>query len=107
MSNTSRRRRSARVVAHCTIHVDLSSYADAVFGFDRRHMSEAALSMRDEMSREEEPSFVIKDPIYVKVDKQYFLVAYLQWQMVGGVGEIAMSLVFGQLICIPTMLASS
>ena len=29
-------------------------------------MAEAALTMRDVMSREEEPSFVIKDPIYVK-----------------------------------------
>ena len=35
-------------------------------GLDRRHMSEAALAMRDVMSREEEPSFVIKDPRYVK-----------------------------------------
>ena len=29
-------------------------------------MAEAALAMRDVMSREEEPSFVIKDPRYVK-----------------------------------------
>ena len=29
-------------------------------------MAEAALAMRDVMSRKEEPSFVIKDPIYVK-----------------------------------------
>ena len=35
-------------------------------GFDRRLMAEAALAMRDVMSREEEPSFVIKDPRYVK-----------------------------------------
>ena len=35
-------------------------------GFDGRHMAEAALAMRNVMSREEEPSFVIKDPIYVK-----------------------------------------
>ena len=35
-------------------------------GFDRRHMAEAALAMRDVMSREEEPSFVIRDPRYVK-----------------------------------------
>ena len=35
-------------------------------GLDRRHMAEAALAMRDVMSREEEPSFVIKDPRYVK-----------------------------------------
>ena len=31
-------------------------------GLDRRHMAEAALTMRDVISREEEPSFVIKDP---------------------------------------------
>ena len=35
-------------------------------GLDRRHLAEAALAMRDVMSREEEPSFVIKDPRYVK-----------------------------------------
>ena len=35
-------------------------------GLDRRHMAEVALAMRDVMSREEEPSFVIKDPRYVK-----------------------------------------
>ena len=29
-------------------------------------MAEEALAMRDVMSREEESSFVIKDPIYVK-----------------------------------------
>ena len=29
-------------------------------------MAEAALAMRDVMSREEEPSFVIRDPRYVK-----------------------------------------
>ena len=46
-------------------------------------MAEAALAMRDEMLRNEERSFVIKDP---RIDKHYFLVAYLQWQMVGGVG---------------------
>ena len=34
-------------------------------GFDRRYMAEAALAMRDVMSREDEPSFVIKDPRYV------------------------------------------
>ena len=33
-------------------------------GFDRRHMAEAAPGIRDVMSREEEPSFVIRDPIY-------------------------------------------
>ena len=35
-------------------------------GFDRRHVAEAALAMREVMAREEEPSFVIKDPRYVK-----------------------------------------
>ena len=35
-------------------------------GLDRRHMAaEAALAMRDVMSREEEPPFVIKDPRYM------------------------------------------
>ena len=34
--------------------------------FDRRYMAGAALAMRGVMSREEEPSFVIKDPRYVK-----------------------------------------
>ena len=29
-------------------------------------MAEAALEMREVMSREEEPSFVIKDPIFAK-----------------------------------------
>ena len=38
-------------------------------GFDRRHMAEAVLAMRDVMTREEEPSFVIKDPRYVKESK--------------------------------------
>ena len=56
-------------------------------GFDRRHIAETALAMRDVMSPEEEPSFVITDPkICEGIDKQYFLVAYLQWQMVGGAG---------------------
>ena len=40
-------------------------------------------------------------------DKHYFLVAYLQWQMVGWVGVIAMRFVFGQLFYIHTKLASS
>ena len=35
-------------------------------GLDRRHMAEAALAMRDVLSRDEEPSFVIKDPRCVK-----------------------------------------
>ena len=54
-------------------------------GFDRRYMAEAALAMRDVMSREEEPSIVISDPRHEGIDKLYFLLAYLQWQMVGGV----------------------
>ena len=32
-------------------------------GLDKRHMAETALTMRDVMSREEEPSFVIKDHV--------------------------------------------
>ena len=35
-------------------------------GYDRRHMAEADLAMRDVMSREKEPSFVMRDPSYVK-----------------------------------------
>ena len=46
-------------------------------------MAEAALAMREVMSREDEPSFVIKDQ---GIDKQYFRVAYLQRQMAGGIG---------------------
>ena len=49
-------------------------------------MAEAALAMRDVISREEEPSFVIKDPRYVKESTNTYLVANLQWQMVGGFG---------------------
>ena len=48
------------------IHVDFGYYADALLRkseFDERHMTEAGLAMRDVMSREEEPSFVIRDPI--------------------------------------------
>ena len=41
------------------------------------------------------------------IDKLYFLVAHLQWQMVGWVRAMAMNLVLGQLICIPTRLYSS
>ena len=41
------------------------------------------------------------------IDKLYFQVAHLQWQMVGGVRVMAMSLVFGQLIGISTRLDSS
>ena len=33
-------------------------------------MTEAVLAMRDDMSREEEPSFVIKDPRNVNVTSQ-------------------------------------
>ena len=55
-------------------------------------MADAALAMRDVMSREEEPSFVIKDPRYVKESTN--TTSLLQ-------------IFFGQLICIPTRLASS
>ena len=52
-------------------------------GFDRRYMAEAAWAMRDLMSREEEPSFVIRDP--VKESTNCTSMLYFQWQMVGGV----------------------
>ena len=71
-------------------------------------MAEAALAMRDVMSREGEPSFVIKDPRYVKESTNSTSVLHIfkgRWLM--GLGVMAMSLVFGQLICIPTSLASS
>ena len=41
------------------------------------------------------------------IDKLYFLVAHFQWQMVGGFRAMAMNLVLGQLICIPTRVDSS
>ena len=75
---------------------------------DRRHMAEAALAMRDVMSREEEPSFVIKDPRYVKESiNTTSLLHIFNGRWLVGLGVIAMSFVFGQLICIPTRLASS
>ena len=42
-------------------------------------MEEAALAMRDVMSREEEPSFVIKDPRYVKGMSTSFLIISRCW----------------------------
>ena len=77
-------------------------------GFYRRYMAEAALAMRDVMSREDEPSFVIKDPRYAKESTNSTSVLHIfkgRWLV--GLGVMAMSLVFGQLICIPTRLASS
>ena len=71
-------------------------------------MAEAALAMRDVMSREDEPSFVIKDPRYMKKSTNSTSVLHIfkgRWLV--GLRVMAMSLVFGQLICIPTMLASS
>ena len=65
-------------------------------------MAEAALAMRDVMSREDEPSFVIKDPRYVKESTNSTSVLHIfkgRWLV--GLGVMAMSLVFGQLICIP------
>ena len=59
-------------------------------------MAEAAFEMRDVMSREEEPSFVINDPRYVKesTNTSYLLHTFngrwLVW-----LGVIATSLVFG------------
>ena len=68
----------------------------------------AALAMRDVMSREEEPSFVIKDPRYVKESTNTTsLLQIFNGRWLVGFGVIAMSFVFGQLICIPTRLASS
>ena len=63
--------------------------------FDRRHMEEAALAMRDVMSREEEPSFVIRDPRYVKKSTNCTSLWHIfngRWLV--GLGVIAMSLVF-------------
>ena len=71
-------------------------------------MAEAALAMRDVMSREEEPSFVIKDLRYVKESTNTTsLLQIFNGRWLVGLGVIAMSFVFGQLICIPTRLASS
>ena len=72
-------------------------------GCDRRHIVEAALSMRDVTSREEEPSFVIRDPIYVKESTKCTLlllhVFNVRWFV--RLGLTAKSFVFGQLIRIP------
>ena len=65
-------------------------------GLDRRHMAEAVLTMRDVMSQEEEPSFVIRDPIYVKESTNTTSLLHIfngRWLVVLGV--IAMSFVFG------------
>ena len=65
-------------------------------GLDRRHMAEAAMEMRDEMSREEEPSFMIKDPRYVKESTNTTSLLHIfngRWLV--GLGVIAMSFVFG------------
>ena len=71
-------------------------------------MAETALAMRDVMSREEEPSFVIKDLRYVKESTNTTsLLQIFNGRWLVGLGVIAMSFVFGQLICIPTRLASS
>ena len=57
------------------IHVDIGSYGGAVFakksGFDRRHIA-----------KDEEPSFVIRDPIYVKKFTNCTCLLYI-WQIVG------------------------
>ena len=123
MSNTSRRRRSARVVAHASEPYSKTETTRARYmlvlvrmlmrclrksGFDRRHMAEAALAIRDVMSREEEPPFVIKDPIYVKESTNTTTLLHIcngSWLV--GLGVIAIRFVFGQLICIPTRLAYS
>ena len=75
------------------IHVDLGSYADAVFvksEFDRRHMAEEAWAMRDvdPTGNVTRGRAVIRDQGFNTCDGIYklcFLVAYLQRQMVGSV----------------------
>ena len=67
--------------------------------FDRRHVSEAALAMRDVMSREEEPSFVSKYSRYVKESPNCTSMLHIvngRWLL--RIEVTAMSLVFGQLI---------
>ena len=57
-------------------------------------MAEAALAMRDVMSREEEPSFVIKDPKYVKESTNSTSLLHIfngRWLV--GLGVTAMRLV--------------
>ena len=81
MLNTYKRRRSARVVNHASEPLSKTETIRARYmlililmlmrcvrnsGFDRRYMAEAALAMRYLMSRDEEPSFVIRYQIYVK-----------------------------------------
>ena len=71
-------------------------------------MAESALVVRDVMSREEEQSFVIKDPRYVKESTNSTSVLHIfkgRWLV--GLGMMVMSLVFGQLIYIPIRLAFS
>ena len=71
-------------------------------------MAEETLAMRDVMSREEEPSFAIKDPRCVKESTNTTsLLQIFNGRWLVGLGVIAMSFVFGQLISIPTRLASS
>ena len=67
-------------------------------------MAEAALAMRDEMSREEEPPFMIKDHRYVKESTNTCCI--FNGRCLVGLGVITMSFVFGQLICIPTRASS-
>ena len=71
-------------------------------------MAEAALAMRDVMSGEEKPSFVIMDTRYVKESTSSTSLLHIfnvRWLV--GLGVISISLIFGQLICIPARLASS
>ena len=59
-------------------------------------MVEAALAMQDVMSQEEEPSFVIKDPRYVKASTYSTSLLHIskgRWLV--GLGVIATRLVFG------------
>ena len=55
-------------------------------GLDRRHMADAALAMRDVMSREEEASFVIKVPRYVESTNTTSLLQIFNGRWLVGLG---------------------
>ena len=74
-------------------------------GFDGRHMAEAASAMRYVMLREEEPSFVIRDPRCANESTNCTSLVF-SGRLLVGLEVTAISLVFGQLICILTRLAS-
>ena len=71
-------------------------------------MAKAALAMRDVMSREEEPSFVIRNPRYVEESTNATSLLHIfNGRCLVRLVVIAMNLVFGQIICIPTGFAPS